>query len=158
MNCVKGTEINQRICERLSRAAIQRARSGQNRLRGERERSGERTFQKTFERERNVEREATERIAVSQKIGFRALTLRSHALIATPLKALIPLHQIQIFRHVAHRLELSVKNVIDDVNVVSHFRDVINEIKAENDKILAPVLVCLFQSVRVPVLYQMTKF
>ena len=46
--------------------------AGAGRKRGERERSGERTFQKTIERERSVEREVAERIAGVTKIGLSA--------------------------------------------------------------------------------------
>jgi len=69
------------------------ALSGEGRKRGERERSGERTFQKTLQRHRSVERQATERGSGVESgchenrleccSENRPLTLRSHALLSS---------------------------------------------------------------------------
>ena len=65
----------------LLRACEQsRKRSGASRKSGERERSGEQTFQKTFEREQSVEREAAEQErsgerGLNQPLKVRSVTL-----------------------------------------------------------------------------------
>ena len=82
------TSVTTSACERWA----ERIWSGAGRKLGELERSGERTFQKTLQRERSVEREAEERERSGERMSQnrlerwaanRPLTLRSHALAGT---------------------------------------------------------------------------
>ena len=69
-------------------------------------------------------------ILKTQFVGFcsdgASCMIGEHKGVATLLKAKFPL--LQTFHCMAHRLELAVKNSVDDVNVVSHFKLFVDEL------------------------------
>jgi len=69
-------------------------------------------------------------LMASQFVGFcsdgASCMIGEHRGVATLLKAKFPL--LQTFHCMAHRLELAVKNSVDSVNAVSHFRIFVDQL------------------------------